>query len=242
VGKTALAVEYAYRYRSQFDTVWWVRAEQPTTLISDLTDLAVALRLSGAGQADQHLALLAVRRWLDSNDRWLLVLDNTQAPDTPTGLEVPLARLVDLLPQVPHGQVLVTSRDASWEDHASLAELEVFTSEEAVAFLLARSGSSDEAAATEIAGLLGWLPLALEQAGAYVRETRLPLAGYLDRLRQFPSLTLARGHPRDRNPADTVASTWQVSLDYVRSVPGAASLLEVCAFLGPEGVERRRVW
>ena len=98
VGKTALAVEYAYRYRSQFDTVWWVRAEAPATLVGDLADLAVALRLAEAGQADQQMAVLAVRRWLDGHDRWLLVLDNAQAPDMPTGLQAPLVRLLDLLP------------------------------------------------------------------------------------------------------------------------------------------------
>jgi len=166
------------------------------------------------------------------------VLDNAQAPDTPTGLDAPLARLVDLVPQVLHGQVLVTSRDASWEDHASLAELEVFAPTEAVAFLLARSGSSDQPAATAIAELLGLLPLALEQAGAYVRETRIPLATYLHRLRQFPALTIAKGRPRDRNPADTVATTWQVSVEQVRPIPGASELLEVCAFLGPEEIPR----
>jgi hypothetical protein len=164
VGKTALAVEYAFRYRSQFDTVWWVRAEQPTTLVGDYAGLAGALQLPGADQADQQLAVVAVRRWLEEHDRWLLVLDNAEAPDTPTGLEVPLARLVDLLPRVLHGQVLVTSRDASWEQQAALAELEVFTLTEAVAFLLARSGSNDQATATQIVELLGWLPLALEQA------------------------------------------------------------------------------
>jgi tetratricopeptide (TPR) repeat protein len=238
VGKTALAVEYAYRHRSEFDTVWWVRAEEPATLVGDLADLAVALGSPGAGQADQQLAVLAVRRWLDSNDRWLLVLDNAQAPDTPTGLETPLARLVDLVPQVLHGQVLVTSRDAHWEEHASLAELEVFTPKEAVAFLLARSRSGETATAAEIAELLGFLPLALEQAGAYVRETRMPLATYLDRLRQFPALTVAKGRPRDRDPADTVATTWQVSVEQVRSSPGAVELLEVCAFLGPEEIPR----
>ena len=238
VGKTTLAVEYAYRQRGRFDTVWWVRAEQPATLLSDLTDLAVTLAVAGADQADQQLVVAAMRRWLDDHDRWLLVLDNAGAPDTPTGLAAPLTRLVDLLPQVPHGQVLVTSRDASWEQHAALAELEVFTSEEAVAFLLARSGTTDQQAAGQIATLLGWLPLALEQAGAYVRETRLPLAGYLQRLQQFPTLTMAKGHPRDRDPADTVATTWQVSLDRVESAPGAVSLLEVCAFLAPEAIDR----
>jgi hypothetical protein len=195
VGKTALATEYAYRHRSRFDTVWWVRAEEPASLIGDYADLAGALRLAEAAQADQQLVALAVRRWLESHDRWLLILDNAEGPDTPTGLEAPLARLVGLLPQVLHGQVLVTSRDASWEQHAALAELEVFSPQEAVAFLLARSGGSDQATASQIAELLGLLPLALEQAGAYLRETRLPLPSYLDRLRQYPALTLTRGVP-----------------------------------------------
>jgi tetratricopeptide (TPR) repeat protein len=238
VGKTALATEYAYRYRSQFDTVWWVRAEQPATLVGDYAGLAGALQLTGAGQADQQLAVVAVRRWLEEHDRWLLVLDNADAPDTPTGLEVPLAQLVDLLPRVLHGQLLVTSRDASWEEHAGLAELEVFTPTEAVAFLLGRSGGSDLAAAAQIVELLGLLPLALEQAGAYIRETRLSLGDYLERLRGYPALTVARGRPRDRDPTDTVATTWQVSLERVRPTAGAAVLLEVCGFLGPEEIPR----
>jgi tetratricopeptide (TPR) repeat protein len=238
VGKTALAVEYAYRYRSRFEVAWWVRAEEPASLVGDYADLAGALGLPEASQADQQRAALAVRRWLETHDRWLLVLDNAQAPDTATGLEAPLAYVVDLLPQVLHGQALVTSRDASWEQDAALAELEVFSPEEAVAFLLVRSGGRDQAAATQIAELLGRLPLALEQAGAYLRETRLPLTDYLERLRQYPALTLTRGRPRDRDPADTVATTWQVSLERVRPTPGAVALLEVCGFLGPEEIPR----
>jgi hypothetical protein len=110
VGKTSLAVEYAYRHRGRFDTVWWARAEQPATLLSDLTDLAVTLGVADPEEASQQPAAAAVRRWLDDHNRWLLVLDNAGAPDTPTGLDAPLARVVDLLPQVGHGQVLVTSR------------------------------------------------------------------------------------------------------------------------------------
>jgi tetratricopeptide (TPR) repeat protein len=238
VGKTALAVEYAYRHRSRFDTVWWIRAEEPASLIGDYADLASALGSAEAAQANQQLAALAARRWLEGHDRWLLVLDNAEGPDATTGLQAPLARLIDLLPQVLHGQVLVTSRDASWEQHAALAELDLFSPSEAVAFLLARSGRNDQATATQIAELLGLLPLALEQAGAYLRETRLSLTDYLDRLQQYPALTLARGRPRDHDPADTVATTWRVSLERVRPTPGAVAVLEVCAFLGPEEVPR----
>jgi tetratricopeptide (TPR) repeat protein len=238
VGKTTLAVEYAYRYRARFASVWWVRAEQPATLVGDYAELAGAVALEGAGQADQQLAVLAVRRWLEDHDRWLLILDNAEDPEAPSGLRAPLARLVDLVPQLVHGQVLVTSRDASWEDYADLAELEVFTPLEGVAFLLARSDSRDEQAAARLGELLGWLPLALEQAGAYVRQTRIPLATYLDRLRQAPTLTVVRGRPRYRHPADTIATTWQLSVERVRPTPGAVELLEVCAFLGPEEIPR----
>ncbi len=238
IGKTALAAEYAYRHRSEFDTVWWVRAEEPTSLVSDYAALAGALGLPAAGEADQEVAAAAVRRWLDEHNRWLLIFDNAQDPDTPTGLRAPLVRVVDLVPPVLHGQVLVTSRDASWDRYGALAELELFTPEEAVAFLLARSGSTDQASAAEVAELLGLLPLALEQAGAYVRETRLPLAAYLERLRGFLTLTMARGRPRDRDPTDTVATTWQVSLEQVEPVPGAVGLLEVCAFLDAEEIPR----
>jgi tetratricopeptide (TPR) repeat protein len=238
VGKTTLAVEYAYRQRMLFDTVWWIRAEEPATLVGDYANLGVRCRVAESGESDQRLAAMAVRRWLEDHDRWLLILDNAEAPDAKLGLEAPLDHLVGLLPQVVQGQVLVTTRNTRWEEHAAVAELEVFSPAEAVRFLLARSGSTDEQAAATVAELLGWLPLALEQAGAYVRETRLPLSAYLDRLRQFPAITLTKGSPRDRDPADTVATTWQVSLERVQPIPGAVALLEVCAFLGPEEIPR----
>jgi tetratricopeptide (TPR) repeat protein len=238
VGKTSLAVEYAYRQRTLFDTVWWMRAEEPATLVGDYANLGVSCRVADPGEADQQIAAIAVRRWLEDHDRWLLILDNAEAPDTSLGLESPLDRVLGLLPQVVNGQILVTTRNASWEEHAAVAELAVFSPAEAVAFLLARSRSTDEEAAASVAELLGWLPLALEQAGAFVRETRLPLATYLDKLRQFPAIALTKGSPRDRDPADTVATTWQVSLERVRTTPGAVALLEVCALLGPEEIPR----
>jgi hypothetical protein len=147
--------------------------------------------------------------------------------------------LADMLPRVLRGQVLVTSRDASWNSQAKLIELDLLSPEEAIRFLLHRTDSVDQQAAAEVAELLGYLALALEQAGAYVRETRISLADYLERLHRFPSQTLAKGRPRDRNPADTVATTWQVSLQRVGRTPGSVALLEACAFLAPDDIPRK---
>jgi hypothetical protein len=220
--------------------VWWIRAEQPASLVGDYAELATALGLPEATLPEQQAVVRAVRRWLESHDRWLLVLDNAEGSHTATGLRPSLARLVDLLPQAvaEHGQVLVTTRDASWEQETTLVDLDLLSPEEAVRFLLARTGSSGEPAAAQVAAVLGYLPLALEQAGAYVAETRIGLAAYLQRLRRSATVALAKGRPRDRDPADTVASTWQVPLERVRQVTGAAALLEVCAFLAPEGIPR----
>jgi hypothetical protein len=240
VGKTALAAEYAWRHRSDFEVVWWVRAEEPAGLVGDYAELAATLGLPEVALPEQQAVVRAVRRWLEAHDGWLLVLDNAEGPQTATGLLPPLSHLIDLLPQAiaGHGQVLVTTRDASWEQETVLVDLDLLTPEEAMQFLLARAGSGDQLDAARVAEALGFLPLALEQAGAYVAETRIGLATYLERLRRFPALALAKGRPRDRDPADTVASTWQVSLERIQPVAGAVALLEVCAFLAPEEIPR----
>jgi tetratricopeptide (TPR) repeat protein len=238
-GKTSLTVEYAYRHRAGFDAVWWVRAEEHTILVGDYVGLGIALGLEQADHTDLQAMAMAVRRWLEDHDRWLLILDNADGPELATRLDKPLARLVDLLPRVVQGQVLITTRDATWNGYTLLETVDVFTPPEASEFLLARSGTADPQAAAAVAEELGRLPLALEQAGAYARETSISLADYLTRLHRFPMRTLAKGRPRDREPADTVDTTWKVSVDRVRSVPGAERLLEVCAFLAPENLPRK---
>ena len=79
-GQDRLAVEYAYRHRARFDIVWWVRAEEPATLVGDYADLAGALGLAEAAQADRRLAGDGGAPLAGGHDRWLLILDNAEAP------------------------------------------------------------------------------------------------------------------------------------------------------------------
>jgi tetratricopeptide (TPR) repeat protein len=204
VGKTQLAVEYAWRHRADYDAVWWVRAETTTSLHGDYAALAPKV---GLGQdPDQDTMLAAVRDWLEDNLRWLVIFDNA---DDPTAL-------IPLLPRAGDGHVLVTSQQ---EDdlgrRADLVPLDVLSVEEATQFLLTRTGHNDLAAARDLADALGYLPLALEQAGAFIAQTKIiTLARYLDLFNQQNLKLLSKGG-RQGSYRHTVDTTWDLSLQAV---------------------------
>ena len=224
VGKTQLAAEFAYRHRAEYDVVWWVRAEEPVTLLQDLAALAGALGLDPGAELDAAVA--AVRTWLEGNSRWLVVFDNATDP----------ASVEAVMPRGGGGRVLVTSRNPSWGAVGRVLAVDVLAQEEAVALLLGRSGHDDADAADELARELGRLPLALEQAGALVAESPgMTLSRYLQLFRARAGEILSRG--RAAGYATTVATTWELAFQVVeRASPPAAALLYVCAFVDPDDI------
>jgi hypothetical protein len=232
VGKSQLAVEYAYRRRADFDLVWWVRAAQPTSLLADYAALASQPRLAAelglAPETSQETAMAAVRAWLEHQQRWLLVFDNAVEP----------AALVDLLPRSGIGQVVITSRTGiGWEQFASPVPVEVLAPADAAGFLLTRtkqSGPQATVAATTLAGTLGGLPLALEQAGAFIAASgTITLAGYAELFATQTRELLRRGQPVGYQ--HTVATTWSLALETLQqSAPAAVGLLTLAAFLAPD--------
>ncbi len=229
VGKTALAVEFGHRFASDYDIIWWIPAEQPTTIITALTDLAGHLGVPAS--SDQAATVAALFALLRGRGRWLLVYDNAEHPD---GLD-------GLLPPGGAGSVLVTSRWPAWGQHADPERLDVLDRAESVQYLTDRAHLTDPDRTDELAELLGDLPLALEEAAAYLEQTGLGLPEYLalvrDRTRELFGLGTSDVVAVDRQEADRrrVATVWSVSLDRVRAeAPAAEALMALCAFLGPE--------
>jgi tetratricopeptide (TPR) repeat protein len=232
VGKSQLAAEYAYRQRADYDLVWWVRGEQPTSLLSDYAALAGQPPLVadlGLLQDVPHETLVAaVRTWLEHHQRWLLVLDNVEKPQA----------VAELLPRGPAGHVLVTSRaEPGWEPLANPLPVDVLALTDATNFLLARTkerGPQVQAAATTLATTLGSLPLALEQAAAYIAASgTVTLASYAELFATRTSELLKRGQPVGYER--TVATTWSLALQTLQQdQPTAVGLLSLAAFLGPD--------
>ncbi|HEV2254220.1 MAG TPA: DUF4062 domain-containing protein, partial [Streptosporangiaceae bacterium] len=222
-GKTSVALEYAHRHLTEVGVAWQLPAEDPAVLAAGFGELAAQLDAAEGGDpvATVHGVLAA------SPARWLLVFDN--APDR--------ASVAPFVPPAGPGRVLLTSRNQIWPGGQAL-DVPVLEIEVAAEFLVGRTGDADRRAALELAGELGGLPLALEQAAAYVQVTGDSLAGYLAAFRRRRPDLLGRGEPTGY--PGTVATTWRLAFeDLARAAPGAAGLLRLLAFCAPEAIPLR---
>jgi len=226
VGKTQLALEYAYRNAAEYDIVWWVRSEEPATLASDYASLANALDLPEKEATDQELIIKAVKQWLEQNPKWLLVFDNVKDP----------ADVRNYIPQGKTGHVIITSRNTNWRGSATPLDVHVLKRSESVDFLLKRTGYTDRESADAMAKALGDLPLALEQAGAYMEAKGRSLPDYLKMFTDRKNELWDRAGPPPDYP-DTVATTWNIAFNEVKQLSSAgADLLNLCAFLAPDDI------
>jgi tetratricopeptide (TPR) repeat protein len=225
VGKSQLALEYAFRHANEYDGIWWLHAEEPTTLARDYVDLAPKLGVPVV--TDEGQMVRQVREQLSQRQRILLIFDNATEPSA----------LAPYLPVHPARQVIVTTRAQTWPD-AVAQDVHELPLDAAIAFLQRRTGQTDQAAAKDVAQRLGCLPLALEQAAAYAVRCQKKLADYATLLGKHGLDLLERGH--SHRYEKTVGTTWALAFEKVQAnCPAAADLLHLCAFLAPEDIYLR---
>ena len=237
IGKSQTAIEYIYRYHTDYQAILWVQADSPEVLSADFVKLAALLDLPEQDETEQPRIIEAVKRWFHTHIHWLLILDNVEQVD----------QIEPFIPQG-GGDVLLTTRASVAEPVAQSISLDKMSEEEATAFLLRRSGTISADAVLQpahetarhdvrqLAQLMDGLPLALDQAGAYILETHCGVAGYLALYQQQRAELLKQRGPALGHP-DPVATTWSLSFQKVRQTNRqAAELLQLCAFLYPDAI------
>ncbi|WP_158516517.1 FxSxx-COOH system tetratricopeptide repeat protein [Kitasatospora sp. MBT66] len=223
VGKTQIAIEYACRFASHYDVVWWIAAEDPALIGEQVAALAVELALAEPG-TDTTTAVAVLKAHLRGRNRWLLVFDN--ADDR--------AGVAKWLPGGP-GHVLITSRAGGWERIATTVPVDVMERDESVALLRTRRPELSPEDADLLARALADLPLALAQAGGFLAETATRVVDYLTLLDSHATAVLTEGSTGDyRKPlagAIDLSATRLARLD-----PLGLAVVRLCAFLAPESV------
>src|SRR5260370_32619023 len=239
IGKTQLAVEYAYLNREKYQAILWATATTYETLFTDFVALAERLDLPEKDAQDYSITVQAVKHWLETHPRWLLIIDNAD------DLEI----INDFLPTRGNGHIIITTCSQATGTIAQPLEVPKLELDDGAVFLLHRAriipttalladvSDEDRANARAIAHLLDGLPLALDQAGAYIEETRCNLSDYLTRYqKQRTTLLKERGRFSPVHP-ESVMTTFSLAFKKVQKAnPAAADLLRFFAFLSPEAI------
>ena len=222
-GKTSVAIEYAHRHLAEVGVCWQFPAEDPAVLAAEFAVLAAQLGVREiVDPRDPVASVHAVLARLQAG--WLVVFDN--APDR--------VSVEAFVPPAGSGRILITTQNQHWTPGQTL-DVPVLDMEVAADFLVNRTGDPDRAAARELAGELGGLPLALEQAAAYLYATGTTLATYLPLFRARQADLLARGQASG-HPADVAATLGLALSRLAGEAPPAAGLMRLLAFLAPEPV------
>ncbi|WP_431989277.1 FxSxx-COOH system tetratricopeptide repeat protein [Streptomyces albogriseolus] len=229
VGKTQLAIEYAYLHQAEYDIVWWIPSERPGQIGQSLVELAKRLGLVTTSEA--NIAGPAVREALREGrpySRWLLIFDNADSPE----------QVRPYFPTGGTGTILVTSRNRRWGLVGGSLEVDVFTREESKQLLRGSGPELADEEAEALAEALGDLPLALVQAAAWRAETGMPASEYLRLFESKRNELLETAPPPDYQLP--VAAAWNVSLDHLETrSPAALRLLQLCSYFAPDPISRQ---
>ncbi|MBS4169509.1 FxSxx-COOH system tetratricopeptide repeat protein [Neochlamydia sp. AcF95] len=240
VGKTQLALQYAYRTAPQYNFIWWLNAASEAALLQSYSDLAEKLHifLTKEEEKEDKALVKKVHCYLKENPGWLLIFDDAENATT----------LNSWLPES-GGHLLITSRKPNWPN-AQVFTLGVFKREESIELILKITHLEDQKEeAGKLADLLQNLPLAVSQAAFYIKETYISIEEYKEKFEQHYKVLWEFEVPPDIYQA-TVQVTWHVSMQKIRQEEAKEKenneypslvdpLMQFCAYLSSQGIPRR---
>jgi len=237
VGKSSLAAEYAYRYGGEYAGVWWAQAETRVMLVESLAALDSILDANGADVSSasangagtssvkvhqEERAKSALRKLAASTRPWLLIYDNAERPED-------ISRFFP----ISGARLLITTRRTNWLERAVEFPVGTFSEPEACRLLRDITRLKDNPGAIRLAKALGYLPLALYHAAAYVKHAGITFDEYSARIDSL----IAKGPGGDASKS--VAATFTLAIERATDhCPDALKLLSFFSMLGADHIPR----
>jgi len=195
VGKTRLAIEYAWKNLDQYKAALFVCADSELSLKINIGELTGILKLPQAGSINAEEKFEATLHWLENNSPWLLILDGADSEEASEAIK-------NLLPRLKGGHLLITSRFRRWPDAFRPIQLDLFSEDQAAEFLFkATKGRIPEqplderdarTAAQTLSSSLGYLPLALAMSASYIREKQITISEYVKHFEEMRKAVLIK--------------------------------------------------
>jgi Predicted transcriptional regulators len=236
IGKTQTVLAYIYQYASNYTGIFWVDATTSESISASFTAIAHQLYLPETYTSDDTIA--AVIRWLTCHKDWLLIFDNVQNTQL----------VKQISPTTPYGFTLLTTCKQAHGLSSHTLNLPPMNEEEAVLLLLRRAGFIDTTmqldkipsrqltTARNIVSAIGYLPLAIDQAGSYIEATHCCLGHYFQLFQSSPQLLLAIRDTHMDHPL-SVTQTFELAFEQLQSHnKEATAILTVCIFLAAEDI------
>lgn len=193
-------------------------------IIDGYRDFAYKMGLIESNIEDSEIIISSINSWASQNRKWLFVFDNAET----------LEQIYDYLPINPQGHMIITSRNINWNEFGEVLEIDVFSEVEAPDFMRKRTNLQDESGLDTLLVVLGHLPLALEQASAYIINNCISYNEYKDLFDKFRIQILKNYPPLKYNYS--VATTWIISLEKICD-ESSKQLLNILAFLYADSVD-----
>jgi transcriptional regulator with XRE-family HTH domain len=231
IGKTQIAVEYAYRtlIQQRYCHTLWITATSEETILTNFAALAERIpTIVTKGEMDQRKRATAALHWLEQCEQpWLLIFDNLEE----------LSLLSAYLPRRGHGRILLTTRISMVSPLTTPFEVIPMKRQESTHFLLQRAQRLSQASrqeiqiASTIVEALGHFPLAIDQAGAYIEETGCSLQDYLQLYQEHRLALLARRGRQATGYPQSVATIWSLSSQRIEQInPTTTELSHQCLY------------
>ena len=236
IGKTQLSIQYAYNYHYKYKTcIWFVDAESSSSIYNSFSVFVQQFNLFLPKNYNTKDLQRAIKAWLSENRGWLVILDNLENVDT----------ILPYLPDKINGQILITTRNTRL-DYGTPFLLNVFDLNEALIFMKKRLSNTNECKmeyykykdfsekSTVLIKRLGYLPHALEQAAAYIKEVRCSISDYLELLNQSSVDAFSDKYASPEYYTSIVTSTWNISFAALED--SSQQLLNLCAYMGADNI------